>query len=236
MICRTLSLVLLTAILSHSPMAFSAHFNFTPRSSVEVEYTDNVFLTKNNTEDDFITILSAGFTAQLLGRTSGLALSFDPGYVFYQDFTENDGWRLPATLRAWTDFTRSTRLEFSNNFIRTEDPLSRERITAEDGRVEETGDTTVRSSRDAYYRNTARVNISHRFGREDRVYTEFLYGLLRNDDDQVEDNDEYRASAGLDYWFTQKFGSEIFGEFTRGEFSGQSDFDGESSSDFDNWL
>jgi hypothetical protein len=217
-------------------MAFSAQFNFTPRSSVEVEYTDNVFLTKNDTEDDFITILSAGFTAQLLGRTSGLEVSFDPGYVFYQDFTENDGWRLPANLRAWTNLTKATLLEFSNNFIRTEDPLSRERITAEDGRVEETGDTTSRSSRDSYYRNTARLNLSHRFGREDRVYTEFLYGLLRNDDDQVEDNDEYRASAGLDYWFTQKFGSEISGEFTRGEFSGQSDFDGESSSDFDNWL
>jgi len=60
--------------------------------------------------------------------------------------------------------------------------------------------------------------------------------LLRNDDNQVEDNDEYRPSIGLDYWFTQKFGSEFFGEFTRGEFSRQSNFDGESTSDFDNWL
>ena len=192
MIFRTISLVLLIAALSHNPMAFSAQFNFTPRSSVEVEYTDNVFLTKNNTENDFITTLSAGFTAQLLGRTSGLELSFDPGYVFYEDFTENDGWRLPASLRAWTDLTRATRLEFSNDFIRTEDPVARDRITAEGGRVEETGDTTVRSSRDPYYRNRARLNLSHRFGREDRVYAGFLYGLLRNDDDQVEDNDEYR--------------------------------------------
>ena len=64
----------------------------------------------------------------------------------------------------------------------------------------------------------------------------FLYGLLRNDDNQVEDNDEYRPSVGLDYWFTQKFGSEFFGEFTRGEFSRQSNFDGEPTSDFDNWL
>ncbi|MEE4601809.1 MAG: outer membrane beta-barrel protein, partial [Desulfobacteraceae bacterium] len=194
---RTISLVLLITALSLNPPAFSAQFTFTPRTSAEVEYTDNVFLTKNNTEDDFITTLSAGFTAQLLGRTNGLELSFDPAYVFYEDFTENDGWRLPASLRAWTDVTRATRLEFSNDFTRTEDPVARDRITAEGGRVEETGDTTVRSSRDAYYRNTARVNISHRFGREDRVYAGFLYGLLRNDDNQVEDNDEYRASAGL---------------------------------------
>ena len=233
---RTISLVLLIAALSHNPPAFSAQFNFTPRSSVEVAYTDNVFLTKNNTKDDFITTLSAGFTAQLLGKTSGLDLSFDPGYVFYQDFTENNGWRLPANLRAWTDLTKATRLEFNDYFIRTEDPVAQERITAEGGRVEETGDTTVRRGREPYYRNNARVNISHQFGREDRVYAGFLYGLLRNDDNQVEDNDEYRPSVGLDYWFTQKFGSEFFGEFTRGEFSRQSNFDGEPSSDFDNWL
>jgi hypothetical protein len=102
--------------------------------------------------------------------------------------------------------------------------------------VEETGDTTARRGREPYYRNRARVNASHQFGREDRVYAGFLYSLLRNDDDRVEDNDEYRPSAGLDYWFTQNFGSEFFGEFTRGEFSGRSDFGGESSSDFDNWL
>ena len=118
--------------------------HFTPRASAVGEYTDNVFLTHNDTEDDFITTLSAGFTAGLVGRTSGLELSFDPGYVFYQDFTENNTWRLPATFRAWTSPFRSTRFEFSNDFLRTEDPVARDRITAEGGRVEETGDTTVR--------------------------------------------------------------------------------------------
>ena len=142
---RIICMLLVIAALSLNPPAFSAQFTFTPRTSAEVEYTDNVFLTKNNTEDDFITTLSAGFTAQLLGRTNGLEVSFDPGYVFYQDFTENDGWRLPATLRAWSNLTRSTRLELNNDFLRTDDPLSRDRITAEGGRVEETGDTTVRS-------------------------------------------------------------------------------------------
>jgi hypothetical protein len=236
MMLKMVVLVILFATFFTPNIQFAAQFNFTPRSSAEVEYTDNVFLTKNNTENDITTTLSAGFTAQLLGRTSGLELSFDPAYVFYEDFTENDGWRLPASLRAWTDFTTATRLEFSNDFTRTEDPVARDRITAEGGRVEETGDTTVRRGREPYYRNRARVDFSHQFGREDRVYAGFLYGLLRNDDDQVEDNDEYRPSIGMDYWFTQKFGSQFFGEFTRGDFSRQSDFDGESTSDFDNWL
>ena len=233
---RTISLVLILAAFFHNPMAFSAQFNFTPRATATSEYTDNVFLTKDDTDDDFITRVSAGFTAELLGKTSGVSLSFDPGYVFYQEFTDRNTWRIPADLRAWTDLTRATRLEFSNNFLRTEDPVAQDRITAEEGQVEETGDTTVRRGREPYYRNRARVNISHQFGREDRVYAGFLYGLLRNDDDQIEDNDEYRPSVGLDYWFSRKFGSQFFGEYTRGEYDQQSGFVGVPSSEFDNWL
>jgi len=217
-------------------MALSAQFNFTPRASVEGEYTDNVNRTEDDKKDDFITIVSAGFTAQLLGKTSGAELSSDLSYAIYKDNTDDDGWRIPLNFRAWTDLTKRTSLQFSNNFIRTEDPGAQDRLSAEGGRVEETGDTTVRRGREPYYRNRARMDISHQFGREDRVYAGFLYALLRNDDNQVEDNDEYRTSAGLDYWFTQKFGSQFFGEFTRGEFSQRSDSVDESTSDFDNWL
>ena len=228
-------LILLTAFFIPK-IAFAAQLIFTPRASVEEEYTDNVFLTHNHTEDDFITTLSAGFTAELLGRTSGLELSFDPGYAFYQDFTDNNTWRLPATFRAWSTPSRSTRFEFTDDFIRTEDPVARDRITAEGGRVEETGDTTVRRNREPYYRNRARLDASYQFGREDRVYAGFLYGLLRNDDHQVEDNDEYRPSVGVDYWFSQKFGSQFFGEYTRGEFSRRANFVGDTTGDFDNYL
>jgi hypothetical protein len=218
-------------------MAFSAQFKFTPRASVEGAYTDNVFLTNNDTEDDFITTVSAGFAVEMAGRTSGLDFSFDPNYEFYNRFNEYDEWGLLSNLKAWTSPSRATRFEVTNNFIRTTDPLGREdRITSEGGRVAESGDTTVRRGRETYYRNRAQLNASHQFGREDRVYAGFLYGLLRNDDHQVEDNDEYRPSVGLDYWFTQAFGSQLFGEYTRGEFSHDNDFEGLPSGDFDNWL
>jgi hypothetical protein len=214
----------------------AAQFLFTPRTSATEEYTDNLFLTKDDKEDDFITTVSAGFTAEVLGQASGFELSADPGYVFYQDFSEFDDWELPASFRAWTQPGRSTRFEISDDFIRTTDPISQDQIVVRDGRVEEVGDTTVRRGREPYYDNTARFNFLHQFGEEDRVYAGFVYGLLRNDDPQVEDNDYYSPSAGLDYWFTQRFGSQFFGEYTRGEYDQQSDFVGTPSSDFDNWL
>jgi len=229
-------LVILLSIFLIRTEAFSAQFLFTPRASVSETYTDNLFLTEDDKEDDFITDVSAGFTAQLLGRTSGMELAFDPGYAFYQEFSENDTWRLPANLRAWVQPSRASRLEFTDNFLRTEDPITRDQLEVQDGGVEETGDTTVRREREPYYRNTARINYTQQLGEEDRFYAGASYGLLRNDSDFEEDNDNYRLNAGLNYWFTQRFGGEFLGEYTRGEYTQQSGFVGEGSSDFDNWL
>ena len=220
--------VLVLVISLSATSAFAAQFLFTPRASVNQTYTDNLFLTENNRDDDFITDVSAGFTAQLLGRTSGLDLSFDPGYVFYQEFNENDTWRLPANLRAYIQPSKNTRLEFRDNFLRTEDPITRDQLAVQEGGVEETGDTTVRREREPYYRNTARLAYTQQLGLEDRFYAGALYGLLRNDSDFEEDNDEYRLNAGLDYWFTQRFGGQFFGEYTRGEYDQQSGFTGDN--------
>lgn len=236
MIKRALTIGLLAIALFINSQAFSAQFLFTPRASVNETYTDNLFLTETNKDDDFITEISAGFTAQLLTRTSGMELAFDPGYVFYQEFTENDTWRLPANLRAYIQPTHNSRLEFTDDFLRTEDPVTRDQVAVQDGQVEETGDTTARRGRQPYWRNTARLNFTQQFGQEDRFYAGAIYGLLRNDSDFEEDNDEYRLNAGLDYWFTQRFGGQFSGEYTRGEYSQQSGFTGEGSSDFDNWL
>ena len=233
---RIASQAILLSVFLIATNTFAAQFNFTPRVSATSEYTDNLNLTKDDKEDDIITNVSAGFTASLLGRTSGLEVSADPGYVFYRDASENDTWRLPAALSAWMSPSKATRLEFRNDFLRTEDPIAQDRFFAERGRVEETGDSTIRRGRETYYRNTARFDADYRFGEDDRVYAGFVYGLLRNDDEQVEDNDNYTPSLGLDYWFTNRFGTEFYGAYTRGEFDQQSDFLGEPSSDFDNWL
>jgi len=193
-------------------------------------------LTENDRKDDYITSVSAGFDAQMLGRTSGLEFSFDPSYEFYQEYSELDEWGLASTLRAYTSPSRSSNLSLTNNFMFTTDPISRDLIAVQDGQVEQTGDTTERRGRQWYYSNTARLDYSYRFGREDQAYAGFAYGLLRNDDAQNEDNDYYRPSAGLDYWFSQHFGSQLFGEYTRGTYDQKSGFTGQPSSDFDNYL
>jgi hypothetical protein len=217
--------------------AFSLQYTFQPRVSASEEYTSNVFLSNDNEEDDWITIVSAGFTAAALGKTGGLEVSYDPAYTKYQDFHENDTWRQDAKLHGWSDLGKRTRFEASDSFLRTEDPLGDEDILAlRDNDVVQEGDTTTRKGRRTYYRNTARARLSHQFGKDDSVYAGFTYGLLRNDNSQEEDNDHYSPSIGLNYWFGPKFGFQSNATYTKADFDQDSDFIGEPSVDFQNYA
>ena len=118
---KLLSLVILLSIFLISTSAFAAQYTFTPRVSVTETYTDNVFLTDKNTEDDFLNRVSAGGTFSILGKTSGMNLSFDPGYVSFANSTSDDYWRVPATLDIWSNFSRRTRLEVFDRFLRDTD-------------------------------------------------------------------------------------------------------------------
>ena len=217
--------------------AFSMQYTFQPRVSTSEEYTSNVFLSEDNEEDDWITSVSAGFTARAIGKTGELEVSYDPAYKFYRDFNENDGWTHNARLHGYSNLTQRTRFDISDRFLWTQDPLEEEDILAlREGQVVQEGDTTVRQGRRTYYRNTASTRISHQFGQRDRVYAGFLYSFLRNRDPQEEDNDRYQPEVGLNYWFGPRFGIESNAAYTKGNFDQDEDFVGQGSSDFDNWA
>ncbi len=220
-----------------STYAYALQWTFKPRISASEEYTSNVFLSDDNEKDDWITTVSAGFTAAALGKTGELEVSYDPAYSFYQDFDENDGWSHDARLKGFSNLTKRTRFDISNNFLRTQDPLDEEDILAlRDKDVVQEGDTTIRQGRRTYYRNTATTRLSYQFGKDDSIYAGFLYGLLRNNDSQEEDNDRYNPSVGLNYWFGPKFGFESNAAYTRGKFDQDNDFTGDGTDDFHNYA
>jgi hypothetical protein len=234
---KTTCLLILAILFFMTPEAFSLQYTFQPRISASEEYTSNVFLSEDNEEDDYITIVSAGFTAAALGKTGGLEISYDPAYSRYEDFDENDGWRHDAKLHGWSDLGKRTRFDVWDTFLRTEDPLEEEDILAlRDDDVVQEGDATIRKNRRTFYRNTARTRLSYQFGKDDSIYAGFVWGLLRNNDPQDEDNDRYSPSAGLNYWFGPKFGLQSNATYTRGKFDQNSDFVGDPTDDFHNYA
>ena len=226
-------LALTTLLILFSPAAYAVQYTFSPRASITGEFSDNVFLSNANEQEDFITTLSAGFTAGIAGQRAGLDISYDPAYALYNEFIENDGWRHFATATGYAELTRRLLFDFRNVFLYTEDPLSEAQIT-ELRRQDNLGlfDTTVRTGREPYWRNTASARLTYEFGQRDSVYADIIYGILENEDPTIEDSTYYTPSAGLTFWFTPDWGTELIGSYTKGEFDQTDTFIGVPSDDF----
>ena len=223
---KIVGMVILITVFLITIDAFGAQVTFTPRTTATETYTDNVDLTDENTKDDWITAVTVGGTLSVLGQTSGMDLSFDPGYVWYADNTNDDTWRLPASLNIWNQFSRRTRLTIFDRFIRTEDPQGDEAVVSEtDGEILAPGDTTVRTGRDWYYTNYTTARIDHQFGSDDSVYAQFLYSLRREESSGGNDNDRYAPSAGMTYWFGPRWGTSLDAVYTKAKFDDSADYD-----------
>jgi len=223
-------IVLALASVLTAGTASAAQLLFTPRVSVTEEYNDNIDLDRKNKKDDFITTVTVGGTLELLGQVSGLRISYDPGYSFYADNDEYDSWRHNLLASGWHNFSRETRLDLRNYFLYTKDPLADDDVEDNQGNIIVQGNDRSRQGQDTYYRNNASARLSHQFGPENSTYAQFVYDLTKYDDPTSEDSQEFSPSAGLIYWFSNWWGIELDGGYTRGLYE-ESD-----SSDFNNYT
>ncbi len=190
----------------------AAQVLFTPAIIAREEYTDNLYLDDQNEEDDYITVAGLDLAGQVLGRTAGLELSYIPTYNSFANNDHLDYWRHEASLHAWKQFLRNTRLELRDTYLRTNDPTDQTATVEQPGQPPQSVIETdaSRRGRNAYYTNATEVRFTHQFGTADSVYAAYRYSLLRDVDPlpgaAVDDNDISTASLGLAYNFTQRLG------------------------------
>ena len=213
-------LLVLALVVAAENAALAAQFLFTPRAAVTERFSDNIYLTKNDKEDDFITTPTVGFTLELPGQGTGFLLSYDGGYNFYAKNDENDSWQHNALGSFWHNFTRETRLDLNNSFLYTQDPLGNQDVVNQQGTVVAPGDFTRRSELNTYYRNYSTARLTHQFGSENSTYAQFIYGILKNDSDQYQDSQEISPSVGMTYWWSTWTGIELGADYLRGLYSG----------------
>ena len=220
-----------------SSLAIAAKYTFIPRLGVSSYYTDNLFLTQKDKEEDIVTTVVPGFTAGVSGRTAGIDVTFNPGYTFYKNNDDRNYWRFNAALDGFLDITQYTKLTVRNNYYLTRDPDPEDQIT--DVRAGEPGvsvDPTTRQGRDKYWRNSFGARVDHRFGQDKSIFAEYQNKILRNDNnDQYEDSDVNTGIAGLTYFFGPKWGTNLEGTYSRRTFDQTSDYAGVPSSDSDFW-
>ena len=194
--------------------AVGYYATFTPSISISEKYTDNIDLTDNNEEYEYITSVYPGFSFQVFEKRYGAILSYSPSYVYYDRFPKNNTWRQNASFSGWSDLSKYTKLRISETFVRTEDPVSEE-------------DTTIRKSREAYYRNSSSLNLNHKFSEHDNIGLGYLYSFLENTDSDIEDNERHNPSITYSHKFNPYFSLDTNISYTRGDF--------EVSDNFDNW-
>jgi hypothetical protein len=212
--------LLVLALMVAAENALAAQFLFTPRATVTGKYSDNIYLTNNDKKDDFITTPGVGFTTQALGQSTGLSLSYDAGYNFYDKNNENDSWQHSALGSFWHNFTRETRLDVNNSFLYTQNPLGNQDVVNQQGNVVAPGDYSRRTGLNTYYQNYSTAKLTHQYGPENSAYAQFTYGFLKNQGDQYQDNQQISPTVGMTYWFSTWTGVELEGSYLRGLYSG----------------
>ena len=224
--CRSLMVVLLIAVYGfYCPVVVFAGYKatFTPKISIREEYTGNVFFTSEDTEDDFVTVVSPGFDVEISGKRKGITISYTPEASFYSNNSENDTLRHNASINGWVDISRNTRLEIYNTFRRTEEPFTRpeEALTVEQPPAEV--DTTRRRRLEPYYTNTTGFNLAQQIGKTDSVTIGYAYSILENEDSDVQDNARHNPSIAFSHQFSPYMDIGLSADYMRGEFSGESD-------------
>jgi len=201
-------------------ISFGYTATFTPKLSVKGEYSDNILLENDDLkEDDVVTTITPGFTAELIGKKGDAKISYDPSYAFYDQFDEFNGWRHRVQFSGMYMTTKNTRLDVRDNFLYTEDPerySDLAEVRTEDPTLPI--DTSERKTRRIYKTNYASVGLNHQFGEYHSFRLGYSHHLLSNDDPVYEDKQNHNAGAGLTYWFGPKWGFDVNGSYMRGEF------------------
>ena len=185
-------------------VCFGYQTTFAPQLIITEEYTDNIDLTNNDQEDDYITTISTSFTISFFEREKGAEISYSPTYSFYQEHDDNNTLRHNADLLLWNQLSRNTRLEITNNFNYTEEAITEDQFT-------------IRSSREPHYTNTAGINLTSQFGPEDSISFDYSYGILENEDEDIEDNENHNGAIDLVFWpIENSMGVETGFTYTKG--------------------
>jgi hypothetical protein len=207
-------------------ISYGYQATFTPRISVGEEYTDNVFLTDTSKEDDFITTISPSFTAEIMGKTSGAEISYDPSYAMYNTYDDNNHWRHLARFKGWSNITKNTSLNVRDRYLYTEDPIRDPDIAlirTEDPEIPV--DSTIRRSLRIYDTNFASIALNHRFGEEDSFRLGYVNRFRNDKDPRYDDSRGNIPSIGVTYWFLPQWGFGADASYTKAEVENQPDRD-----------
>ena len=168
-------------------------------------------------------------TGQVLWRTAGLTLNYNPTYNSYWEYNDFNNWRHAAGIDIWKDFSRATRFNISDTYLQANDPVD----TLSPAELENLPADIPRQERTEYLTNTAQANLTHNFGADDSFSISVNYDTFKELDplepENTNDNNTLTPAFALIYNINQKWGFDFDLSYSISDYLDQSDrnqFDG----------
>jgi len=200
-------IALLTLLIVLLPGLVVARWSFIPHLYVEQQYDDNLFVTEDDEEDDFATVISPGITMRYETPTRRFDLDYEYRRFYYYEFTDLDYDDHRGRLVAGIDFGPRLSVGVRDLFIRSEDPIE---LTGT-GQFER---PSVRiGERNNYIRNIVEPEATVRFGERNSLRLGYRNEILRNDADDVADQDTNAYNGLLSLRLNTHNGLEFFSEY-----------------------
>jgi len=220
--------VILTLFLLYPYSSVYADFRdflskFHPYIILQEDYTDNLFLTHTNTQDDWITTVSPGLTFSTTTENSGIELGYLLGLVFYAKHSEDNYVSHAGTLNTWYNFTPRLTFRLRDTLVRSEEPREADYALGALANQQLLGTERARS---VYTRNVLEPSVTYQFGREDRFELYYRNNIYRNDNALFENSEENFINPRLTYWFNIQNGVILEYALSLAHFERSPDFQG----------
>ena len=112
------------------PVAYGQRLTLTPSLAIEERYDNNIFQTRTNKKDDFITILSPGIRVQYpsgeLQAETRLDFNYRADVEWFADHSEQDQVAHNASLTLSSHLAPSLKIDVRDLFLLTEEPFGRD--------------------------------------------------------------------------------------------------------------
>ena len=178
----------------------------------ETRYDENSDAATLSTEDSYLKKLSIGplFTLESSSSIDKLTIKYNPNYAYDYENSNSDIDH-NFSLNAYRDFSKTLRLNVTDNFIYSDDP-----------NLIDTEDTSnYNKGRRRYWTNTFNTNFGYTYNTGSSFGAGYSYDILRNDDTGpggYEDYDKHIADIYLQHRINASWNIEATTSYTRGLF------------------
>ncbi|MFH0908935.1 MAG: outer membrane beta-barrel protein [bacterium] len=181
---RSNALFLALSLLAGGSWAADETRSFQVKNRLRFEYDDNVYERANDTQDSFKIVEEVEFLVNLNLPQSFVGLRYRPTFVWWSDRESDD-----------TDFHHDLDVTLSHTFTeRLSISLKDTLRLAEQSEAIDRG-TVVRENNDFIY-NTADGKLAYKLGRGTRAEAGYRNTILRYDENDVADTEDYDINAG----------------------------------------